>query len=167
MNRRTFAAGLGLTCLSLTATAKSAQREIELDGTQFAFWQGQGRLHARFTAPTDGWLAAGFNNDQRLEQTRFVIGAMRAGGFYAEEHIAVGPGHPTVQSLGFAPAVTDVVGEIWSNRSTMAFSLPHVFPDTPNPRLTPGTTTYLMLAWSQDTDFQHHSAWRRHLTITV
>ncbi len=167
MNRRIFAAGLGLQWLSPKVSAKNGQQEIELDGTRLRFWHSDGRLHARFSAPTDGWVAVGFNNDRRLKETRFVIGALRNGRFHAEEHIAVVPTHPTVQSLGLEAGLSDVLGKVTSDQATMAFSLPHVFSDTPNPRLTPGTSSYLMLAWSHETDFEHHSAWRRHIAVVL
>ena len=167
MNRRSFALGFGLSCISFRSFADIETREIHLDGTRLRVWHDRGRLQAQFSAPTDGWLAVGFNNDQGLEATRFVIGAMRQRGFYAEEHIAVGPGHPTVQSLGFEAAAEGVAGYVSGSHSTMLFSLPHVFSDTSNPVLLPGTSTYLMLAWSHHIDFDHHSAWRRHLSVTL
>ena len=167
MDRRTFAAGLGFSCLPLRVSAGRARQLLELDGTNLLLWHHVGRLHARFGAPTDGWIAVGFNNDRRLEGTRFVIGALRNDEFHAEEHVAVGPTHPTVQSLGLETAMKHVLGEVGSSWSTMAFSLPQIFPDTPNPMLSPGTDTYLMLAWSHDRDFEHHSAWRRHISIVL
>ncbi|WP_300064466.1 DOMON domain-containing protein [uncultured Roseobacter sp.] len=167
MKRRTLIAGVGLAVLPVRAWTNSGWREIELNRTHLRFWHENRRLHAQFGAPTDGWLAVGFNNEQVLEGTRFVIGAMKNGSFHAEKHIVVGPGHPTVQSLGYEATVTGVTGEVTATHSTMAFSLPHVFPDTSSPSLSPGKTTHLMLACSQDANFSHHSAWRRHLDITL
>jgi len=167
MNRRKLIAGVGLAALPLRALGDDGRREIELDRTHLLFWHDDHRLNAQFSAPTDGWLAVGFNNARELDGTRFVIGAMRHDTFHAEEHIAVTPGHSTVQSLGYGAAVADVAGEVSATRSTMAFSLPHTFPDTPNPSLGPGTHTHLMLAWSHDADFGHHSAWRRHMDIIL
>ncbi|MEM9795503.1 MAG: DOMON domain-containing protein [Pseudomonadota bacterium] len=167
MDRRTIVIGLATSGLPLKASAEAGQNRMDLDGTRLLLRHVDGRLEAEFTAPTDGWLAVGFNNATRLKDTRFVIGALQGGAFHAEERIAIGPDHRTVQSLGLLPAVQDVRGKVAPGRSTMAFSLPHAFPDTRNPSLTSGTTTYLMRAWSRHRDFEHHSAWRRHISLTL
>lgn len=140
---------------------------MNVDGTTFQFWHEDGRLYSRFSAPTTGWVAIGFNNEERLEGTRFVIGARVGSSFHAEEHIAVVPGHPKVQDLGFAPAVKDVVGYVSESSTIMRFSLPHLLADSDNPTLLSGTRSYLMLAWSHHTDFEHHSAWRRHFLMEL
>ncbi|MEM9342570.1 MAG: DOMON domain-containing protein [Pseudomonadota bacterium] len=165
MDRRTVIAGLAV--LGVPMTARADETRVAQDGTHLVLWHAEGRLHAQFSAPTMGWVAVGFNNVEQLKGTRFVIGAMRPDGFHAEEHIAVVPDHPTVQSLGLVPGLGDLSGRVAPNRTTMTFSLPHVFPDSENPRLGPDATTYLMLAWSHDKDFAHHSAWRRHTLVTL
>ncbi len=165
MKRRRFLVGVGSSLLGDAALANSPQ--VEVDGTVFEAWHEEGRLTSRFTAPTRGWIAVGFNNQRRLKGTRFVIGAMRDGGFYAEEHIAVVPDHPRVQDLGLQSAVERVSGAASGNQTTMQFSLPHLFADSENPTLLSGTSSYLMLAWSHETDFGHHSAWRKHFLIEL
>jgi hypothetical protein len=117
--------------------------------------------------PSTGWVAVGFNNEERLEGTRFVIGAMVGGSFHSEEHIAVVPNHPRVQDLGLATAVEDVGGQASNGMTTMRFSLPSLLVDSDNPMLLPGTRSYVMLAWSHHADFEHHSAWRRHFLVEL
>lgn len=167
MNRRRFVTSLGLSFTAASALASSSPENFSIDGTTFRSWHANGRLISTFTAPTLGWVAVGFNNQQRLKGTRFVVGAMISNSFYTEEHIAVVPGHPKVQELGLEAAVEDVMGSVSNHETTMQFSLPHLSVDSDNPTLLPGTSSYLMLAWSHQTDFDHHSAWRRHLSVEL
>lgn len=162
MNRRNFVMGGGLALSSIRASASPRREMMSVDGTTFEYWHEGGRLYSTFSAPTTGWVAVGFNNEERLEGTRFVIGARVGNSFHAEEHIAVAPSHPNVQDLGLATAVEDVVGNASESTTTMRFSLPHLLADSDNPTLLSGTRSYIMLAWSHHTDFEHHSAWRRH-----
>jgi hypothetical protein len=167
MNRRGFVTGLGMTFTSASTQASPSPQNLSIDGTTFRSWHVDGRLVPTFTAPTLGWVAVGFNNQQHLEGARFVIGAMIGGSFHTEEHIAVVPDHPRVQELGIEASVEDVVGSVSNNETTMQFSLPHLPVDSDNPTLLSGTSSYLMLAWSHHTDLDHHSAWRRHFPVDL
>ncbi len=167
MNRRGFVTGLGMTITAVSAQASPPPQSLSIDGMTFRSWHVDRRLFSTFTAPTLGWVGVGFNNQQRLKESRFVIGAMSNNSFYAEEHIAVVPDHPRVQALGLETSADDVVGSVSNNQTTLQFSLPHIPPNGDNPTLLPGTATYLMLAWSHHTDFDHHSAWRRHFPIEL
>lgn len=167
MERRSFLVGAGLSAMGSGLKAENTAQKFEIDGVSFQAWHGDGRLHSSFTAPTRGWVAVGFNNQQRLKGTRFVIGALIGGSLRVEEHIAVVPSHPTVESMGLASAVEAASGSVSDGKTTLRFSLPHLFRDTDNPTLLSGIESYLMLAWSHEVDFAHHSAWRRHFTIDL
>ncbi len=167
MNRRYFVGALSAAFTVGQNAAAHPFTSLQIDGTTFRAWHRKDRMFAEFIAPTQGWIAVGFNNEDRLQGTRFVIGAWGNGVFRAEEHIALVPHHSRVQDLGLASAVKDVVGSEVQNGTKMKFSLPHHFGDSENPRLAPDTDTNLMLAWSQQKDFDHHSFWRRHLTIRL
>ncbi len=167
MNRRNFVIGAGLTFSAVRASASPWRETMSINGTTFQYRHESGRLFSTFSAPTTGWVAVGFNNEERLEGTRFVIGAMVGRSFHAEEHIALVPSHLKVQDLGLATAVEDVVGNASESTTTMRFSLPHLLVDSDNPTLLSGTRSYVMLAWSHHTDFEQHSAWRRHFMMEL
>ncbi len=167
MNRRNFVTGAGMAFSAIGASASPSIETMSVDGTTFRYWHESGRLFSAFSAPTTGWVAVGFNNEELLEGTRFVIGAMLGGSFHAEEHIAVVPNHSKVQDLGLASAIEDVSGSASDSTTTMRFSLPHLPAGSDNPTLLAGTRSYVMLAWSHHTDFEHHSAWRRHFLMEL
>lgn len=142
-------------------------RTIRPDGVSFSWRHEDERLFARLEAPTQGWIAAGFNDEPSLKNTRFVIAAPSQAPLRAEDHIALVPDHRNVVDLGLSPAVSDIAGTTTSKGSALEFSLPHRFGERPTLTLGPGSRTYLMLAFSHEADFAHHSAWRRHFTITL
>lgn len=126
-----------------------------------------GRLHARLSAPTSGWIAAGFAEAPGLRGARFVIAAPALTPLRVEEHVARVPDHRRIEDLGLAPAIADVAGGHEDGRAWLRFSLPHRHPDGSLPDLAPGASVRTLLAWSHAADFDHHSAFRRHTAVTL
>lgn len=136
-------------------------------GVEFTWRHEADRVRGTLTAPTDGWIAVGFNEISSLRNTWFVIAAVSASPIRAEEHIALVPAHKNIADLGLEPGLEHVSGYYRDGRSRLEFSLPHTRPKRPSLRLDPGAGIYLMLAWSHEPDFDHHSAWRRHYDIVL
>ncbi|MGC3938806.1 hypothetical protein ACOTTU_13465 [Roseobacter sp. EG26] len=144
------------------AAGQITERDVSFD------WRHtRDRLVCTFHAPTCGWLAVGFNAERTLKGTRFVIAARADDTLLVEEHIAIVPGHDPVEKLGLSRAVTRAEVVHTPGGSQLRFAYPLTFPDQPRLSLAPKMATHLLLAWSQDTDFDHHSAWRKHYDITL
>ena len=174
MNKRQFlqgtlmvASGLTASSSSLPAIAEEQARRIIDDHVEFSWKHKADRLFGELSAPTAGWIAVGFNERRTLKGTRFVIAAVSTSPIRAEEHIALVPDHRNVSALGLPPALDHVSGSYSQGLSRLEFSLPHQFPEHPALQLAPGASPHLMLAWSQDADFTHHSAWRRHYDVQL
>lgn len=172
MNKRdllTMGAGLLLTAggWMTTSRAQDGSESYALDGTNLNWSHAARQLHVRFDAPTKGWIAVGFNENRRLRGTHFVIAAVDGGAVRIEEHLALVPDHKTVRELGIPPALANASMSLKDSRSHLAFSLPHVLPHRPELPLAPGSRVHVMLAWSHSPDFDHHSAWRRHVDIVL
>jgi hypothetical protein len=167
MNRRKLLIATGASMVASLSDAKGLSPNIQIDGVRLQAWHRDERLFASFSAPTRGWLAVGFNNFQRFEGSRFVIGHAKGSTIRIEEHIAIVPDHVPVQELGLQAAVQDASIHSEAGRSRLEFSWPHRFADTDNPSLDAGQLTFIMLAWSQEPDFDHHSAWRRHFWVRL
>ena len=167
MHRRTFlACSLFGVAVGGTVDGRSGRR-IERDGTTFAWSHRGGRLFGDLSAPTKGWLAVGFNDEPVLKGARFLIGMVEGSVVRAEIHIADPPHHQPVESFGGLSDIRDLQGQHESGRSRLAFSLPHRSTDRFAVDLMPGRSIHLMLAWSHEPDFAHHSAWRRHVDVTL
>jgi hypothetical protein len=144
-----------------------SERRIERDGTAFAWSHRGDRLFGDLSAPTKGWLAVGFNDEPALKGTRFLIGVVEGSVVRAEMHIADPPHHQPVEMLGGLSDIRDLKGQCGSGHSRLAFSLPHRSTDRFAIDLMPGRSIHLMLAWSHEPDFAHHSAWRRHVDVIL
>ncbi len=178
MNKRQLLGVLPALCHGLLTTAdaggatdssraRNTVRVIEVDEVTLTLTHHGARLHGELTAPTRGWLAAGFNLAAQLRDTRFMIAATCVAYQRFEEHIAVVPQHHSVVSLGLTPNLADTSGDCDKRTSTARFSFPDQFPDGPPLCLAPGTRVQVMLAWSHEPDFDHHSAWRRHVEVEL
>jgi hypothetical protein len=169
MRRRTMLAAIGGTILAPIAprgALSTGALYAAIHGVAFDWRHADGRLHGTLTAPTTGWIAVGFNMSRGFRGTRFVIAVARQT-LTVEMHVALVPDHPTIESLGGRSGLADVSGRNDEHGSTLSFSLPHSN-TAPFPlELSPGTPVHLMLAWSHETDFAHHSAWRRHLDAVL
>ncbi len=169
MHRRSLIAGpLIATLVSrLARAADHGPGHISAGAVTFDWFHRDGRLFGTLTAPMPGWLAVGFNADQQLAGTRFVIAALIESRLRAEEHVALVPDHPEIGTLGGTSGLADLSARQQDGRTRLAFSLPHVGTGLHAMDLSPGTRSHLMLAWSHDPDFDHHSAWRRHYDVTL
>lgn len=167
MHRRTVLAWplLGFV-VPMTAAGQEFQR-IKRGDMTFRWWHREGRLFGELSAPTAGWLAVGFNDQQTLRGTRFLIGVVEGVAALAEWHIADPPNHQPIEELGGRADIRNLRGWRDAGRSTLSFSLPHRDADRFSIDLTPGRPVHLMLAWSHEPDFAHHSAWRDHVDVVL
>lgn len=173
MYKRTF---LGLFLMPLGEIAlKSSQEEagstawstMTNDAVTFKWRHHAGHLQCCLSAPTAGWIAAGFNERAGLANTRFVMASVSGLDLVAEEHLAIVPEHQPVQSLGLQPALIEISGVYADGLSHITFSMVEEIPGRPDLQLRSGNSVNLMLAWSHSRDFAHHSAWRRHFVILL
>jgi hypothetical protein len=163
MTKRDLLRGLTATGLLATAPAAANSGRIADGGTVLVWRHEAGRLFAEFSAPASGWVAAGFNATRGLAGTRFVIAAPAR----IEERLALVPDHVRVTDRGLRSELTGASFARTRGTGVLRFSLPHRFSDFPQLRLDPGTRAHVMLAWSHDDDFAHHSAWRRHFDAVL
>lgn len=171
MNKRDFLkTSLAFSSMFLidgTKMASAQEKVLEFDGVSFGWTHHGDRLAGVFTAPTSGWIAIGFNNEPILQNTHFVIAAVSAAPVRIEEHIAIVPNHRRVEELGRSPALLDAEGHFENGVSSLSFAVPHDFPGRPELKLAPGNDVSVMLAWSREADFDHHSAWRRQVAVVL
>jgi hypothetical protein len=137
------------------------------DGVTFEWRFHQRRFHGRMSAPTKGWLAAGFNSNIALKNTYFVMTRIVDGTVETQERIATSTGHEGIDKLGYSRVFELVRGQEEPSRTVVTFVLPLKLPGPRSLDLTKGEQVFLMLAWSHEKDFAHHSAWRRHFQITL
>jgi len=153
---------------SVQATPKEpARNAIEVDDVVFSWRHMQQHLQCHFTVPTAGWLAIGFNDRKGLAGTRFLMAVPSDPTIQPEEHLATPPTHHPVGSHGLQPVIRDIALTYQQGQAGLALSVPHIIQQPRLLHLNPGARAFLMLAWSRAADYGHHSAWRRHFSITL
>ena len=174
MNKRQFvklcvtAIGTGFVSPPEPVMAANITPVSLLDGrVSFGWSHDTDRIHLTMSAPTAGWLAIGFNEHPGLGNMRFVMTVASENTPRAEEHLTRNGSHLDVRKLNLETHLRDLEGTYNGEFSQIRFSLPHLMHHRPTLQLAGGSQTNLMLAWSQSTDFNHHSAWRKHYPITL
>jgi hypothetical protein len=171
ITKRDFVARLCAATGSLGLMTASAQadpsREVVIDGVSFRWMFKDGRLIGELSAPTRGWIAVGFHSRAGLQGTYFVIASVADDVQRIEEHFAVVPNHIPIADLGWPNTARLQVGQFQSGVSSMSFSIAATSPSGARLTLQSGEQVNLMLAWSHEADFDHHSAWRKHIAISL
>ncbi|MBL4786281.1 MAG: hypothetical protein JKY49_12720 [Cohaesibacteraceae bacterium] len=174
MNKRQFvklcltAIGTGFVSLPEQVKAINITPGSLIDGrVSFGWSHDTHRVRLSMSAPTAGWLAIGFNEHPGLGNMRFVMAVASEKRPRAEEHLTRNGSHFDVRKLNLETHLKDLEGAYNGEFSQIRFSLPHSMRHRPTLQLAGGSQTNLILAWSQDTDFNHHSAWRKHYPITL
>ncbi len=125
-------------------------------------------IYFEMTAPTEGWIAIGFNPDAGITGTYLLMGRVVNGKAEVVEHYTVSPGnYKAINILGDAIAVQDVSGEENSNSTTIRFSLPMETDGKYQRNMIADTPYQMLLAYSRDDDFQHHSMMRTSVSIKL
>ena len=132
-------------------------------------WLHRGdRVHFQMEAPTQGWLAIGFNDHDHINQAYLVMGRVVNKKTEVVQYYTSRPGqYRPISQHGATPNVEDIFGEQNDKRTQIKFSLPIQAMSKFERSLLPGKDIFLILAFSREDDFQHHSTMRTSLKITL
>lgn len=146
----------------------TAVKTVSVDGFQ-ATWHFEGeQLAIEIFAPTDGWVAVGFNQRDDIVNTNLIMGAVVEGTVVVEDQYVVAAGqHPQVTEIGGQSAISAVLGTEQAGQTTISFNVPQQASDSFHYDLLPGTEIYLICAYSREDDFEHHSMMRKHVRVTL
>ncbi len=126
------------------------------------------RIHFEMSAPTTGWVTIGFNTHSGTKGAYLLMGNIVEGKPAVVEHYTLSPGnYQPIESLGESPQVSDIAGVERANSSTLKFSLPVKSANQYQRELAKGLNYTMIIAYSQEDDFQHHSMMRTSVDITL
>jgi hypothetical protein len=155
------------------ALASDAPREVSAAGVRLR-WQvltdrtGEANdLHACVEAATTGWIAVGFSPRAELAGTRLVMVRVVGGHAHAEMHIAEPPQHHHRRRADGTEWVREVTGQQANGVTQVCFTIPLRTDAVGDTALHPGQAVHMVLAWSHEPDFNHHSAQRESLTTNL
>ena len=143
-------------------------KKIEKNGMTVSWKFNEERIEFVVTAPTKGWVAIGFNEQNQLVGNHLVMGKVQAGEVTLSDRYVVGVGnHQAVESLGGINHLADIQGEERLLCTNILFSLPIKAMDDYHIDLVEHKQIHLLLAYSQVDDFEHHSIMRTSVSVEL
>jgi DOMON domain len=132
-------------------------------------WEFEGdSLKISMNAPTDGWVAIGLNERDGLEGTNLIMAAVIGNQVRLSDRYIVAPGdHREVAALGGQAATVLVSGAEKNGETNISFLIPAVANDRFHVHLSPGKHLHLLMAFSLEDDFTHHSVMRTSVEISL
>ncbi|WP_165776550.1 DOMON domain-containing protein [Maribacter sp. 4G9] len=125
-------------------------------------------VHFEMTAPTKGWVAIGFNTHSGTQGTYLLMGNVIKGQAQVVEYYTLAPGnYKTVESLSGVPQLKNISGIEINNSTMLQFSLPKDFTSTYQRKLSENIEYTMLMAYSQQDDFQHHSIMRTSINVKL
>lgn len=126
------------------------------------------KIRFEVSAPTKGWMAIGFNEEPHLKGTYLLMMIMRDGIPTVEEHYTFEHGdYRSFSSENISTSVLEKSGSEFFGRTRITFELPLVPKNQFARNLSEGTYYHMVMAFSRDDDFQHHSMMRTTVRITL
>jgi len=147
---------------------KPNMKEISKNNMTVRWKTEQEIIHFEMEAPTDGWVAIGFNETSSLTGTYLLMGRVKNGKTEVVEHYTSQPGSykPIVQ-YGVASQITIISGTETGNFTRLKFSIPVAAASKYHKELLTDSKWTLLMAFSLDDDFQHHSIMRTSVDIKL
>jgi len=126
-------------------------------------------IHFTLEAPTLGWVAIGFNESPDLSDTYLIMGRVNDQAVSVWEHYVYRPGDYTPFSvIGEDTQIFEANGEEKNGKTRIRFKLPLSSSSSRYRKpIAPGSQYHLLMAYSREDDFQHHSMMRTTVHITL
>jgi hypothetical protein len=137
-------------------------------GMTFQWRFSKDHLQCKATAPTDGWVAIGFNTKDELSGTNLIMGAVEQDYVTIDDRFIIKPGdHKSIIELGGSEALVQRAGVEVNGKTSISFSIPLSVNDKFHHNLVEGKEYYVLMAFSQEDDFQHHSIMRTTIKLKL
>lgn len=126
------------------------------------------RIFFEMSAPTSGWLTIGFNTNDNLKGAYLLMGHIVDGQTTVVEYFVNKPGdYNPIDSYAAVPQVLHVEGSEKGKETIIKFSLPIKSKSDFQKNLNEGQSYTMILAYSQEKDFQHHSSMRTSVEVIL
>jgi hypothetical protein len=167
MKRIIIIASSILTFLICRAQQKNMQT-ISRNGMTVTWYHQNERIYFGISAPTEGWVAIGFNFSDDIKGTYLLMGNVVDNKPNVVEHFTIRAGNYKPFTALAVPSEVQHLEGIENNRNTtLSFSVPEKANSKYQKDLLPGLKYVLHIAYSGEDDFQHHSMMRTTVTISL
>lgn len=152
----------------LLKTQTMQEKNISVGGMSVRWHLESGAIYFHVSAPTNGWVAVGFNVLDDIVHTNLIMAAVDKGKLHIEDQYVVRAGeHVPVAALGGVSAVSKASGREVGGHTEVSFCLPQHTKDHFHYNLTEASKIYLICAYSAEDDFAHHSLMRHHVAVVL
>ena len=128
----------------------------------------QDRIFFEISAPTDGWVAIGFNAGSDLTGAYLLMGRVVAGEVEVVEYVTLSPGdYRPITTMGEQSQVAGIRGMGNAMTTQLRFSIPIQTSHAFRKDLSEGAQFTMTMAFSRSKDFQHHSVMRTSVEVTL
>lgn len=118
-------------------------------------------------SPQNGWVAIGINTEDNLIHSNLIMGSINHGKpILSDRHVISLGNHKSMEEL-FAHSQTELIFHSEENGTLIQFSIPNNSIDNYHYNLIKGNTYYLVMAYSMEDDFSHHSIMRTTVKIIL
>ncbi len=153
---------------ALSTTLPTQRPPLEINGMTVNWVIKDQHIEFQLSAPTTGWLAIGFNETDALPGTYLVMARVRQRVAQVVEHKTLTPGdYQPITALGGQASVVVLSGKEQGNITSVQFRIPQQVADGFHKQLLPGSKWRLLVAYSREDDFKHHSMMRTNIAITL
>ena len=155
--------------LGKTVAAQTTEKkQIVKSGISLSWHYYEEEIFIEMTAPTLGWITIGFNTTQNMAGAYLLMGRVKKGVPEVVEYYTSSPGnYQSIETHGLTPKVNNIDGDEAQHNTTIKFSLPIKSSNKIQKDLSSGQKYVLIMAYSQEDDFQHHSIMRTSTTIVL
>ncbi len=144
------------------------QQQWEVGGMTISWTYDENLVHFQLNAPNDGWVALGFNSRNDIKDTHLLMFATKDGkSSYQELYVkAAGNPVPVKQLFEKDTQINYKVSES-GKKTKVEFSIDlRTYPEF-STGIQKGSEVWLICAYSEDDDFEHHSMMRKHIKVTL
>lgn len=162
-----------MSALSLKAWQDAIQtdgwQEAEKNGMLIRWKFGEQKVFFEISAPGSGWLGIGFNPSSGLSGTNLIMGAVLKDGSVrmSDRHIVAPGEHHSIEEMGGKSVLTDISGVQKGGLTKINFAMPRDFSDKYHFALSAAKRYHLLIAYSREDDFSHHSMMRTEIEINM
>ena len=150
--------------ITLTSLPLIAQKELAVNGMNLRYEVIQDSIYAFLSAPTKGWMMIGFNSKNSVEDADFKFFNIESNVMNTSDRVNIGGrNYPPDEDLRGVNNIRVVSGQENSSGTAIHFVIPLKTKDRNDFQHYLNQSFWLILAYSEEDDFQHHSRMRKHL----
>jgi hypothetical protein len=143
-------------------------KSIEKHGMKVEWHYYKDKIIITMLAPSKGWVAVGFKENIRLENTYLLMGSIVNKQVDAMEHFIDSAGsYKNFETLKINSSIQNISGTECNNQTTIKFPISFSSENKLQKDLREGNSIDLLMAYSRGDDFRHYSMWRESYKIQL